>query len=334
MYSLLKKCIAPLAPSCREQEMTDFVLAEVQSICDECYTTPLGNVIAVKYGCGAHKKKLMYCAHMDEVGFIVSYIEDNGYIRFFNTGGPNMTSAAYQEVRFANGTHGILIPNAGCDNSANCSNTVLDIGARSKKEAQRKVKIGDTFAVLSHVTKLTSSVVTGRPLDNRIGVAIQLQALRTLSERAEMPYNDVYFAFTVQEECTANGGSTAAASVQPDIGIAIDVCSTGDAIGVTPMECRVGSGAAICIRDCTIICDQDVIDAMTKVAEEKKIPYQYEIAANGGTDAVPMQKVGLGAKAGVLSIPMRNLHTSAELLDLKDAEACREIALALCDHVF
>ena len=100
------------------------------------------------------------------------------------------------------------------------------------------------------------------------------------------------------------------------------------------MECRVGAGAAICIRDCTIVCDRDVVDAMTKVAEEKKIPYQYEVYVNGGTDAVPMQKVGLGAKAGVLSIPMRNLHTSAELLDLKDAEACREIALALCDHVF
>ncbi len=334
MYNLLKKCIAPLAPSCREQEMTDFVLSEVQPICDDCFTTPLGNVIAVKYGCGEHKKKLMYCAHMDEVGFIVSYIDDNGYIRFFNTGGPNMISAAYQEVRFANGTHGVLIPNAGCDNSANCSNTVLDIGARSKKEAQRKVKIGDTFAVLSHVTKLTSSVVTGRPLDNRIGVAIQLQALRTLSEREEKPYNDVYFAFTVQEECTANGGTTAAEAVRPDIGIAIDVCGTGDAIGVTPMECKVGSGAAICIRDCTIICDRDVIDAMTKVAEEKKIPYQYEVYVHGGTDAVPMQKVGLGAKACVLSIPMRNLHTSAELLDLKDAEACRDIALALCDYEF
>ena len=334
MYELMQKLCGVLAPSGREYALTETIREMITPYVEEVKVDVLGNVVGKITGTGGDdKKKILYLAHMDEVGFMVTYIEGNGYIRFTNMGGPNLTSAAYQEVIFESGTRGHIVPHTGSDHNLNYSTMVVDIGAKNKEEAKKLVKIGECFSALPHVTKLAGTMIGGRPLDDRIGCVILLEAAKAMAE-GKKPYNDIYFAFTVQEESTANGSTVTAFDVRPDIGIALDVCGTGDTIGAVPMETRCGDGAAILIRDSTLVADRDLVNTMFAVAEEKGIRHQTEVYTHGGTDAVPMQKVALGAKAGVISIPMRYLHTSAEVLDLADAQSCCELVLALSEHAF
>ena len=333
MFEMMQKLCGVLAPSGREYAMTAAVKEMLAPYVDEVKVDVLGNVVGKICGTGGEdKKKILYLAHMDEVGFMVTYIEGNGYIRFTNMGGPNLVSAAYQEVIFESGTRGHIVPHTGSDGNLNYSTMVVDIGVKDKEEAKKYVKLGECFSALPHVTKLAGTMIAGRPLDDRIGCVILLEAAKALQENR--PYNDIYLAFTVQEETTANGATVSAYDVRPDIGIALDVCGTGDTIGAVPMETRCGDGAAILIRDSTLVADRDLVNTMFAVAEEKGIKHQTEVYTHGGTDAVPMQKVALGAKASVISIPMRYLHTSAEVLDLADAEACRDLVLALSEHRF
>ena len=333
MFELMHKLCGVLAPSGREYAMTETIREMLAPWVDEVKVDVLGNVVGKICGTGGEdKKKILYLAHMDEVGFMVTYIEGNGYIRFTNMGGPNLVSAAYQEVIFESGTRGHIVPHTGSDGNLNYSTMVVDIGAKDQEDAKKYVKLGECFSALPHVTKLAGTMIGGRPLDDRIGCVILLEAAKAMKEAR--PYNDIYLAFTVQEETTANGATVSAFEIRPDIGIALDVCGTGDTIGAVPMETRCGDGAAILIRDSTLVADRDLVNTMFAVAEEKGIKHQTEVYTHGGTDAVPMQKVALGAKAGVISIPMRYLHTSAEVLDLADAEACRDLVLALSEHVF
>jgi len=333
MFELMQKLCGVLAPSGREYAMTETIREMLAPWVDEVKVDVLGNVVGKICGTGGEdKKKILYLAHMDEVGFMVTYIEGNGYIRFTNMGGPNLVSAAYQEVIFESGTRGHIVPHTGSDGNLNYSTMVVDIGAKDKEDAKKYVKLGECFSALPHVTKLAGTMIGGRPLDDRIGCVILLEAAKAMKEAR--PYNDIYLAFTVQEETTANGATVSAFDIRPDIGIALDVCGTGDTIGAVPMETRCGDGAAILIRDSTLVADRDLVNTMFAVAEEKGIKHQTEVYTHGGTDAVPMQKVALGAKAGVISIPMRYLHTSAEVLDLADAEACKELVVALSCHSF
>jgi len=333
MFELMQKLCGVLAPSGREYAMTKTIREMLAPWVDEVKVDVLGNVVGKICGTGGEdKKKILYLAHMDEVGFMVTYIEGNGYIRFTNMGGPNLVSAAYQEVIFESGTRGHIVPHTGSDGNLNYSTMVVDIGAKDKEDAKKYVKLGECFSALPHVTKLAGTMIGGRPLDDRIGCVILLEAAKAMKEAR--PYNDIYLAFTVQEETTANGATVSAFDIRPDIGIALDVCGTGDTIGAVPMETRCGDGAAILIRDSTLVADRDLVNTMFAVAEEKGIKHQTEVYTHGGTDAVPMQKVALGAKAGVISIPMRYLHTSAEVLDLADAEACKELVVALSCHSF
>lgn len=331
MFELMQKLCGVLAPSGREYAMTETMRELITPLVDEVKVDTLGNVVGKITGTGENKKKILYLAHMDEVGFMVTFIEDNGYIRFTNMGGPSLTSAAYQEVIFESGTRGHIVPHTGSDGNLNYSTMVVDIGAKDKEDAKKYVKLGECFSALPHVTKIAGTMIAGRPLDDRIGCAILVEAAERMQK--ERPYHDVYLAFTVQEESTANGSTVTAYDVRPDIGIALDVCGTGDTIGATPMETKCGDGAAILIRDSTLVADRELVRDLFTVAEEKGIKHQTEVFTMGGTDAVPMQKVALGAKAGVISIPMRYLHTSAEALDLADAEACRDLVVAFSSMV-
>ena len=148
----------------------------------------------------------------------------------------------------------------------------------------------------------------------------------SISPRPEIP-------FTVQEELAlpSMGASVVSFAVQPDIGVAVDVCGTGDVPGAAPMAVKLGGGPAILVRDTTLVADKGLVDTLTKLAKDAGLSYQYEVSTAGGQDAVPMQKVGLGCKAGVISIPMRYLHTSAETADLSDASGCVTLSAALCD---
>ncbi len=328
MYSLIKKVVCCPGVSGNEKQIAALLEKEVAPYVDETYTDALGNLIAIKYGSlpDGERKKLLYCAHMDEIGFIVTFIEENGFIRFAPIGGINFVAAAFSHVVFANGEKGILVPEAGTKGDAiTADKCVVDIGATSAKEASRKVKIGDCFSLAHNLSKLGANRAVGRPIDDRIGCAIMIETAKALAGNCP---HDMYYVFSVQEEVGCRGARPAGFSIAPDIAIAFDVTGTGDAQGSKPMAVKLGGGAAIKIKDGSVICSGEVVSKLQKLSKEKKITAQNEILLYGGTDTSVLQGAGVGAYAGCISIPSRYIHSGVEMIDLRDVKACTELATA------
>ena len=324
MYNFLKQIVDIPAVSGRETELLEKIRTLIAPYVDECSFDNLGNLMALKKGSGENKKSIMLCAHADEIGFIVNYIEDNGYIRVAPIGGINFISASYAKVVFENGTKGVLVPESKISDTKKADCYYVDIGADSKKSAEKKIKIGDVAVAESGVERLMGKRIAGRPLDDRIGCAVIFDIARSL----EAPKNDVWFVFSVQEEVGCRGAKTAANRICPDTALVFDVTGTGDTIGATSMAVKLGGGAAVKIKDASVICDRDTVDKLIALAKSNKIAYQCEILPYGGTDTSSIQVAGSGVRAGALSIPTRYIHSSVEMLDMKDAEACRDLAIA------
>ena len=329
MLNLMKTLTAVRGISGREKALSDKLLTIVAPITDKCWNDAMGNLIAVKYGAAPEEErgKIMLCAHMDEIGFLVTYIEDSGFIRVNAIGGINWVAAAYSTVVFGNGLKGILVPEAGtAPGDLKQEKMYVDIGAKDKRDAERRVQIGDFCALEGGITRLCGRRITGRPLDDRIGCAVLVKIAEKLKD--EPVADDVYFVFSVQEEVGIRGAKTATFGINPDIGIAYDVTGTGDSAGAKPMACSVGGGAAIKLKDSSVICDQELTQEFAAVAKENDIKHQFEILAAGGTDTAAMQMSGSGVRAAALSIPTRYIHSGVEMLDLNDAEACVDLTVA------
>ena len=329
MLNLMKTLTAPRAISGREKAISDKLLSIIAPLTDRAWNDAMGNLIALKKGTApdGERKKIMLCAHMDEIGFLVTFIEDSGYIRLAPIGGINYVAAAFSNVTFGGGVKGILVPVAGTQPADLKQDTVyVDIGAKDKKEAERKVQIGEFCALDGGITRLCGRRIAGRPLDDRIGCAVLVKIAEKLQETPVA--NDVYFVFSVQEEVGVRGAKTATFGITPDIGLAFDVTGTGDAMGAKPMACSVGGGAAIKLKDASVICDRELTEELTAIAKENGIKHQFEILLAGGTDTSSMQMSGAGVRAAALSIPTRYIHSGVEMLDLADAEACVDLTVA------
>ena len=326
MYNILKKLITVPSVSGREGRLAETLSQMIAPYTDEQTVDAMGNLIACRRGtAGAEAKKLLLCAHMDEIGLMATTIEDNGYIRVAAIGGIDWCASAYTVVVFENGVKGVLVPeDSAKPEDYKATAFCIDIGATNKKEAEKKIAIGDCAMLEPRLTRLMGRKIAGRPLDDKLGCAILLDIARTLGEIRD----DVYFVFSVQEEVGCRGAGPAAFGVEPDYALVFDVTGTGDAQGAKPMAVKVGGGAAIKIKDRSVICHTDVVEKLENLAKEKKIPYQFEILTYGGTDTSSIQVSGGGVRAGALSIPTRYIHTGVETADLRDAEACRDLALA------
>jgi len=313
---LLKKLTQETAVSGSESNLFELIKAEIKDYTDEIYTDSLGNLMAHKKGDG---KKLLFAAHIDEIGVMVNYIDDNGFVRFAPVGGVNLNAALYQRVVFENGTVGTVCFEEKTDikKDLKVSTMYIDIGASSKEEASGLVSAGDTASFTGDFVERKNTVVS-KGLDNRAGVYILIEAIKKIDSS---PF-DLYFLFSSQEELGMRGAKTAAYNVEPDYAISVDVTDTGDTPNCNLMNVRLGSGAAIKIMDKSVITHKGLRDALEKCAKENDIPYQFEILNFGGTDAGAMQLIKSGIKAGAISIPVRYIHTPAETLDIRDLSAC------------
>lgn len=332
MLDTIKKLTAVCSVSGRETKVREKIAEYISPLTDECEVDSLGNLIAVKKGSGENKKKIMLCAHMDEIGFMATYIEDSGFIRCANIGGINFVAAAFGKVVFENGVRGVIVPDAGTKpEDLKCEKFYVDIGAKDKKDAERKVKVGDCFVLESDITRLLGKRIAGRPLDDRIGCVALIEIAKKLS--GVDVKDDIYFVFSVQEEVGCRGAKTAGFSVAPDYALIFDVTATGDAASSKPMEVKLGGGAAIKIKDASVICHTQVVEKLISLAKEKKIKAQNEILLVGGTDTSAVQMSGIGTRAGALSIPTRYIHSGVEMLDLGDLEACIDLAVAFIENI-
>ncbi|MBE6714967.1 MAG: M42 family metallopeptidase [Ruminococcaceae bacterium] len=327
MLKTIKDLIRILSVSGHEEKLCEYIKEKMLPYFDTVEKDALGNLICRKKGEG---RKLMFCAHMDEIGFITTFIEEDGSVRVAPIGGINFAAAAYSKVIFENGRAGVLVPEEGVSpGDYKADKFLVDIGAKTKKEAQRMVSVGDTLAVRPEAFSLASGRLSGRPLDDKIGCAVLMEAAK---ESASFE-GDVYFVFTVQEEVGIRGSKTAAFAIRPDYGVAIDVTATGDTKGAKPMDVKLGGGAAIKIKDQSAICDTLLVEKMKESARKNDIPYQMEVLTFGGTDTASMQLSGEGCRAGCISIPTRYIHSPVECVDMKDVKASAELIVALCKEL-
>ncbi|MGI6203285.1 MAG: M42 family metallopeptidase [Eubacteriales bacterium] len=322
MIELLNKLFSAQSVSGGEKPVMDVIEAELAGACDEIKRDALGNLIAYKRGKSSSPRRVMLAAHADEIGFLVTFIDEKGFVRISPVGGINWVASAYSVINFENGTKGVLVPDADAKvGEYGADKFYVDIGCSDRESAEKLVKIGMRAAVAPQLVELAGGRIAGRPLDDKIGCAVLIEAMRRLEGNPD----DVYCAFTVQEEVGCRGARTASYAVMPDISIACDVTGVGDTPGAKPMAVKLGGGAAIKIKDASVICSPELVQELTKVAEEKGIAHQHEILSAGGTDTSQMQLAGEGSVAGCISVPTRYIHSGVEMCDLADVEACVQL---------
>ncbi len=324
MYELIKKYTSAFSVTGREKYLADIIEADLTPFATEISRDAMGNLIVFKKGKDS-SKKLMIAAHMDEIGFIVTAIDDKGYIRVSNVGGIHPLYTSYLTVKFENGVKGVIVADASVKSDLKVKDLVIDIGAKDKKDASRKVSVGDLCAPAPAFTRLFNKRIAVKALDDRLGCVIAAKCAMSV----EAPAFDTYYVFTVQEEVGCRGSQPSAFAIMPDYAIALDVTGTGDMVGARPMEVALGKGAAIKIKDSSVICSKLIIDAMISAANENKIAYQLEILEAGGTDTRSMQSAASGCHAGCISIPTRYIHSPVETVDMNDVEACEKLLQVL-----
>lgn len=334
---LARVCEAPGAPG-YEKRIREVVLDELEGLADEVHVDQMGNVTALKKG-KSSAKKVMAAAHMDEIGFIVTHVDDRGFIRFNPVGGFDPKTLSSQRVivhgrKDVLGVLGskpihIMSPDERNKNPK-ISDYFIDIGMTAAA-ARKLVSIGDFVTRYSPLIEL-GDCVNVKSLDNRASVYVLLECLRALKKAKAKPAYDFYAVFTVQEEVGLRGAQAAALSVQPDFSFGLDTTIAYDVPGSQPQErcTTLGDGAAIKLMDSSVICDYRMIEYMKATAKKAKIKWQPEILSAGGTDTASLQRmVAGGAIAGAVSIPTRHVHQSIESCHKGDLAACVDL-LAAC----
>ncbi len=326
---LLKKLTQITGPSGNEERVCDFIENEIKDYVDEIYRDNLGNLIAHKCGNG---KKVLFDAHIDEIGILATFIEDNGYIRFSNLGGVSPYFALYQRVEFMNGTKGIVSVDASRDDimkNLKISDLFIDIGAKDKADAENKISIGDAAVFMGEFCDLGDKV-TSKALDDRVGCYCLIETIKRIKNQK----NDLYFVFAVSEELGLRGAKASAQGINPDFAVALDVTSTGDAMGKKKMAVSLGNGAAVKIKDNSILCHTFMKNLMIETCKKHNIPYQTEILEAGGTDAGAIHLSGAGVVTGAISIPTRYIHSVCEMADKKDINAVIDLSVKLIENGF
>lgn len=330
---LNKTCTIPGAPGF-EKRIREFVMKEVKPYVDELKIDNMGNVYAIKKG--KADKKVMVGAHMDEIGFIVTHIDDKGFIRFHTLGGFDPKTLTAQRVIL----HGkkdiigvmaskpihVMSPDER-NKPAKMSDYFIDTGLPAN-EVKKIIQIGDSITREREFIEM-GNCVNGKSLDNRLAVYISIELLKELKGK-ELPY-DLYVVFTVQEEVGIRGANVATLNIKPDFGFGLDTTIAFDLPGASAHEMitQLGEGTAIKIMDASTICDFRMVDFMKKTAEKNKIKWQPEILTAGGTDTAGIQRMTEGGSiAGAISIPTRHLHQVTEMANKDDIRASIDLLKA------
>ena len=338
---LLKEvCKIPGAPG-YEQRIREYIIDTVTPWVDEVQIDSLGNVIAIKKGTG--DKKVMVAAHMDEISFIVTDIDKEGFVRFHTLGGFDAKTLTAQRVIIHGrkdiiGVMGtkpihVLTPEERAK-APKTTDFFIDTGM-TPEEVNKYIRVGDTITRERELIEM-GDCVNSKSIDNRVSVYILLEALKNLKDKTVS--TNIYGVFTVQEEVGIRGAMAASSGIDPDFGIALDVTLAYDLPGASSHEMvsRLGEGAAIKVMDGSVICDYRMVNYLRELAEKNSIQHQMEILTAGGTDTAGIQRFSKGgAIAGAISIPTRYLHQVIEMSnksDIKNAIDLLETALTHLDQ--
>ena len=333
--ALLKKtCEIAGAPGF-EERVRNLVIREVEPLVDHLEVDNMGSVITLKKGSrNPDQKKVMVAAHLDEIGFIVTHVDDQGFVRFHTLGGFDPKTLTAQRVvvhgkKDLVGVMGskpihVMTPEER-DKKPKITDYFIDLGMKPE-EVKELVQVGNPITRERELIEM-GDCVNCKSIDNRVSVFILIETLRRLKE---VPY-DVYGVFTVQEEVGLRGANVAAHHINPDFGLGLDTTIAFDVPSAQPHEriTSLGQGTAIKVMDGSTICDYRMVEFLKQTADKNNIAWQSEILTAGGTDTAGVQRMGKqGAIAGAISIPTRHLHQVIEMAHKHDIEASIQLLQA------
>lgn len=312
MEHLLRRLTEAYGPSGREDEVSSIIDHELRNCCDTSSTDALGNLIVTRGRSGA---RLMLAAHMDEIGVVVSHIDEQGFLRFAPVGGVFPITLVGHRVKFADGLIGAvgIEPRTSSKDEVKLEHLYIDVGAEGKEDALKRVAVGDFATFWRDFTPVGGRWIA-KAMDDRAGCAVLIEALRSCKDLA----NDTVCVFTAQEEIGPRGATTSAYALAPQVAVAVDVTRTGDTPEARHMSVSLGKGPAIKVMDQGMLTHPMVRRHLIEIAERNGIPYQIEVLEDGTTDAQSIQTAREGVPTGVISIPTRYVHTPSEMVDPSD----------------
>ena len=321
---LLEELTQAWGVSGREKNVRAIIRREIRDYVDECYTDAMGNLIAYKKGTDSeNNKKIMYTAHMDEIGFQVTHIEGDGRIKLYIVGW-TWTSAIYNDkVIFQNGVIGVVGCDGPVEEAQNKAQALyIDIGCTNKEETMKYVQPGDYCGFIGKYYELQNDRISAKSLDDRVACYVLIEAIK--KNQGQYP-NDIYYVFTVQEEVGCRGSVVAAERIKPDIGVSVDV--TPDHYYPCDLKgCNeVGKGVGVTFGNPSAMLDEYLVDEMVKTCEDNAIDYQRDVMDRGGTDASSMNRAYYGTCVAGISIVDRYPHSQSSVISKHDVECAIEL---------
>lgn len=318
-----------------EGKVRDYIISKIKDKCTY-EIDPMGNILAFKKGKNTPKNKVMLSAHMDEVGFIVTYICDNGFLKFTNVGGIDSKVAVGRAVTVGdNAVKGVIgnkvvhLCSGDEEKTApKLDKLYIDIGVKDKAEAEKYVSLGDSVYFVSDFVEFGDSKIKAKAIDDRFGCAIMLKMIES-----ELEY-DTHFAFLVQEEVGCRGGGAAVFSIRPDYAIVLEATTASDISGVADEDrvCVQGNGAVVSFMDRSTVYNRDMFKGAFKLAMEKNIAIQAKTTVAGGNDASAIHKACSGVYTIAVSLPCRYIHSGTSVGDKRDMQSCYDLAVALSEE--
>lgn len=323
MKDLIKKLVETYGPSGNEEQIRGLIKEMIHDHVEEIRVDTMGNLIAQKKGTG-DGKRIMIAAHMDEIGLVVTHIDDDGFVRFGRVGGVSPITLVGNRVHFADGTAGVIGWEKWLRSSKRpkWEELFIDVGATSQEDCP--IDVGDIAGFVRSFTDMGKRLVA-KSMDDRAGCAVVIQTLLNMDTSP----HDIHFVFTVQEELGTRGATPATFGIEPDVAVAVDATRVGDTPEAHPMAVSLGDGPAIKVMDSGMLTHPGVKRWMIQTAEEADIAYQREVLERGSTDARAMQLSRTGVAAGCLSIPCRYVHTPSEMVDYEDVRKSVELLSAM-----
>jgi len=330
MLDILKSLCALNGVSGNEDEVRDYIVDRVNRYADSVFVDVMGSVIVSKKGTKTPAKKLILCAHMDEVGVTIKSITDDGYLKFAMAGSVDnrvvvgkALTIGKKRVPGVIGCKAIhLIKKENREKPIELDELYIDIGAKNREEAGQLVSLGDAGAFDGEIREFGNGFIKAKAIDDRFGCTVLLKLIES-----DLPV-DCTFAFTVQEEVGMRGAYTAAYRTEPDIALIVEGTSGADLPSVPENKkvCKTGGGAVIPFMDSGTIYDKELHKTLTGIAEKNGLPWQTKTYITGATDGAAFQRSRAGVKTAGIAAPIRNLHSPACVGKLSDMEAVYELA--------
>ena len=320
-----------------EQAVRDEIISQIKDCCERYEVDTLGNLLAFKKGAKASANRIMLSAHMDEIGFIITHIEDDGLLRFAAVGGMDARILFGKAVEIGPGrVCGVIGGRAVHHLTESEIQTVhepdklfIDIGAADRQQAEKYVSPGDCAVFSAPFAELGENCLMGRALDDRAGCALLIELMRS-----PLPY-DCHFVFTAQEETGCTGAVTASYAIAPDIGIAVETTTAADIAGVEPgrQVCKLGGGAVVSFMDRGAVHDKGLYNLAFELAREKGIRAQPKTVVAGANDTKSIQTAKTGARVLAISIPCRYLHSPSLVIHKEDVAETYKLLAALIEKL-